>query len=292
MKLCRILFLTFSAYALISCGGAEDRKAVYLEKAKTSMDAGDYDKARIELKNVLQIDPKDGTAQYYLGRNFEKQKNYRKAYGHYLKAEELSPELLINHARLGHFYLLLLNDPEKAKEKAELILSKEPNNPDGLLLTAAIAVKDKDKDNATKIVKDILTRNPKHIESVMFLAVMYIEAKRYNDAIEELDKVLNVKTNNEELNKLLASALMSNKEYDRAELIYKDFLKRNPDSSSSYNNMASFYNATEDFERAEELFHASFSNDPDDVGRLLILVKYISPPKITIFFKLNGVPNW
>ena len=58
MKLYRILLLTFCAYTLISCGGAEERKAVHMEKAKSSIASGNLDKARIELKNVLQIDPK------------------------------------------------------------------------------------------------------------------------------------------------------------------------------------------------------------------------------------------
>ena len=47
MNLFIILLLTFSTYALISCGGAEERKAVYLEKAIASIEAGDNDKARI-----------------------------------------------------------------------------------------------------------------------------------------------------------------------------------------------------------------------------------------------------
>ena len=48
MKLYRILLLTLCTYALISCGGLEERKAVYMEKAKSSIESGDLDKARIE----------------------------------------------------------------------------------------------------------------------------------------------------------------------------------------------------------------------------------------------------
>lgn len=57
MRFYNLAIIVFSTVVLISCGGAEERKAVYLEKAKSSMATGDYDKARIELKNVLQIDP-------------------------------------------------------------------------------------------------------------------------------------------------------------------------------------------------------------------------------------------
>ena len=63
-------------------------------KAKASIEAGDFDKARIELKNVLQIDPKDSEAFYQLGKVYEELNNYRKAFGSYLKSEELNPNLL------------------------------------------------------------------------------------------------------------------------------------------------------------------------------------------------------
>ena len=95
MKFYRILILTLFAYALISCGGAEERKAAYMEKAIQSIEAGDLDKARIELKNVLQIDPKDGPAYYQLGKVFEQQQDFRKAYGNYLKVVRLLQFLLL-----------------------------------------------------------------------------------------------------------------------------------------------------------------------------------------------------
>ena len=162
---------------LAACGGAEERKAVYMEKAKASIEAGDFDKARIELKNVLQIDPKDGEAYYQLGNVYEQQKEYRKAYGNYLKAEELSPELLANHAKLGRFYLLLMNDTEKAQEKIDLILSKEPDNADGLLLKAAVALRNNKLNEALNIAQGIVASAPKHTESIAFLATLYMKRK-------------------------------------------------------------------------------------------------------------------
>ena len=76
----RLLLSIALITVLTACGGAEERKAVYMEKAKSSIEAGDLDKARIELKNVLQIDPKDGEAYYQLGKVLEQQQDFRKAY--------------------------------------------------------------------------------------------------------------------------------------------------------------------------------------------------------------------
>ena len=141
------IITSFAIIALISvlaaCGGAEDRKAAYLEKAEKSIKAGDLDKARIELKNVLQIDPKDSEAYFKLGVVYEGQQDFRKAYGNYSKASELDPENLKYHAKLGQYLLILASDIDKAKEKVKLIKSKDSDNIDGMMLEAAILLKEK-----------------------------------------------------------------------------------------------------------------------------------------------------
>ncbi len=279
MKLYKILILALFTTALISCGGAEERKAVYLEKARVSFEAGDLDKARIELKNVLQIDPKDSKAYFQLGKVHEQLKDYRKAYASYLKSEELDPGNLENQAKLGRIYLLLANDSEKAQQKIDLILAKEPDNSEGLLLKAAMMLKNKDRDGAIRIAKEIVFKNPDHVEGASFLATLYIGEKKNKAALDVLNNALKTNKDNESLNRLLAFSLIKNKDYDRAEIIYKNFLKRNPDSGASYNNLAIFYNTIGNTAKAEETLRASMDNDPSDIDRKLLLVKYIKDIK-------------
>jgi len=275
MKLFRIFILAFFAVTLIACGGAEERKAVYLKKAKASMEAGDLDKARIELKNVLQIDPKDSDAYYQLGRVFEQKKEYRKAYGNYLKAEELNPENLSNQAKLGRIYLLMANQPEKAQEKIDYILSKDSNNVDGLLLKALMLYRKKDTHEAMKIVESVVSSDPGNFEGVALLAAVYTKDNRLVDAITILSDAIKVNPDDIQLNKLLALAFVKNKDYKRAETIYKKFLEKKPDNVESYNNLASFYILSGDKSKAEKTFRLSIENDPDDVDRVLALVRYI-----------------
>lgn len=279
MKFYKIIILSLFAVTLISCGGAEERKAAYLEKALASIESGDTDKARIELKNVLQIDPKHGEAYYYLGTIFEKKKDYRKAYSHYLKADELNPVHLANQARLGRFYLLLLNDVETAQQKAHFILAKEPENPDGLLLKAAITLRDKNIAGAIEISKDIISKDPNHVEAATFLATLYAKENNNEEAIKTLDNALENNQNHEQLNNILATILVKDKDYERAENIYVGFLERNPDISSSYNNLAAFYDLTGDKVKSEEILRSSVDNDPDSEDRILTLIKYINSVK-------------
>ena len=71
----RLLIIALTVGLLSACGGKEERKAKYLEKGKSYLAEKNYDKAKIEFKNVLQIDPKDANGYLFLGQIEEKQKN-------------------------------------------------------------------------------------------------------------------------------------------------------------------------------------------------------------------------
>ena len=279
MKLFRTLILTLSAYALISCGGAEERKSVYMEKAKSSIETGNFEKARIELKNVLQIDPKDSEAYYLIGKVFEQSKNYGKAFANYRKAEDLNPDLLENKARLGRLYLLLADDLEKTQEIIDFILAKEPANSEGLLLKAAVYLKDNKKQEAINIGIDILKINPGNIDAASFVVTMYLRDKKFDEATDVLNTAVQANQGNDPLNNLLAIALVANKDYERAEVIFKNFLEKYPDDRSSYDRLASLYNTTGDEVKAEVVLRQSIENNPQDTERYLTLVKYIQQIK-------------
>lgn len=267
--------LALTLAVLVGCGGAEERKSVYMDKAKQSYELGDYDKARIELKNVLQIDPKDAEAHYQIARVFEKLQNYRKAFGHYLRVEELDSEHLLNQAALGKLYLLVTNEQDKAQEKIDWILAKDPQNPDGLLLTAAQAHRGGDIVKAREIAEQILVNDPAHTDTVVFLSTIYVSQKNFASAVSVLEAAVKSDANNEQLNKLYALSLMRNNQHEEAEQAYKAFIDRNPDSAEGYNYLAAFYNETNNVDMAESMLQKSIEADTSDPDRVLTYIKYI-----------------
>ncbi len=274
-KLFKFSFIvTVVVSVLVACGGADERKVAYLEKARQSIKAGNFEKARIELKNVLQIDPKFAEAYFELGKIFEEQKNYRKAYGNYLKAEELDPDNMENQARLGRFYFVLMKDEGKAQEKVDFILSKEPDNVDGLLLKAIILSSHDKTDDAISLLEKNFERAPGNSDNAAFLAAHYIKADKIDRAVEVLSSSLNV-TPSEKLNLMLANIFMHNKEFDKAEKIFKQELENNPDEFEAYVRLAAFYNQTERKGEAKDTIKAAIEAEPEDSDRKLALIKLI-----------------
>ena len=134
-----VVFLLIVAI-LAGCGGAEERKAKYLERGKAYFEEQNYEKAAVEFKNVLQIDPKTAAPYYYLGRIAEQDQDWRKAFGYYGKAVELDPELIDARVHLGRFYLLA-GDMEKSSEQADEVLKREPANADAQVLRASLLMR-------------------------------------------------------------------------------------------------------------------------------------------------------
>src|SRR5271155_472907 len=73
------LVVCLGSMVVAGCGGAESRKAKHLEKGNQFLAAGNFDKARVEFRNALQIAPTDSEARYDNGVVDEKLGNIREA---------------------------------------------------------------------------------------------------------------------------------------------------------------------------------------------------------------------
>jgi len=279
MKISNILFVISLVFTIAGCGGAEDRKAAYLEKAEKSLNAGDLEKARIELKNVLQIDPKDARAYFKLGEIFERQKEFRRSFGNYNKAAELDPDNLEYQAKLGRFHLLLAGDIETATEKMNLILSKDKNNINGLLLKAGILSKQGKIKEAKEIAANLFKNHPNNVENAIFLSSLYLQEKEYDDAIRVLDNAVISSPGDQSLLAKLADVLFVNKDFSRSEQTLKEILNAHPDVFQSHLMLALFYQKTGEAEKAEAVLRDAIAADEENVKRKLVLVEFFQQTK-------------
>jgi Tfp pilus assembly protein PilF len=279
MNIFKALIISSVAVIVIACGGAEERKAAYMEKAEQSLNAGDVEKARIELKNVLQIDPKDAQAYFKLGNIFEQKKEYRKAFGNYSKAAELDPENSEYQAKLGRFHLLLAGDVDKATEYMDRVLAKDNNDVNGLLLKAGILLKQGNVADAKEIARSIYNNHPDNVENSIFLASLYSRDKLYSEAIAVLEEAVKKKPDNQQLLSLLGNALFINKDYSRSEQVWKRILNEHPDVFRNHVALAIFYQKIGESAKAEEVLRTAITTDEEDIQRKLVLVEFIQQTK-------------
>jgi cytochrome c-type biogenesis protein CcmH/NrfG len=178
-----ILALLF--FSLPSCASKEEKKAEHLRQAKQYVEKNELRKAVIELKNVVQLDPKNDEAYCTLGETYLRLKEGRDAFQAFSRAASVNPNNLEAQLKLGQIFLLGRN-PEEATKKADLVLSKSPKNIDAMTLLAGIYVQKRDVDAAIKTLDEILTLDPDHFKTHLALGRLFL-AKNEMEKAERAD---------------------------------------------------------------------------------------------------------
>lgn len=203
------------AAALLGCGGAEERKAEHLTKAIGFFEAQNPEKAAIEFKNVLQIDPKSAKPYYYLGRIEEGKKNWPQAFGFYQKAVELDPNDLDARYKLAQFFTMG-RDAEKAAETLEPVAKQRPTDLDVRMMQAAIANLKGDGLAALAQLQAIVLEKPARPDPYMALAAMYSQQSRLADAEDVIKTGIAANPKSAPLLATLARLYVQQKQWDKA----------------------------------------------------------------------------
>ena len=274
---------------LLACGGAEERKAKYLERGKAYFDEQNYDKARIEFKNVLQIDPKTAEPYYYLGRIAESEQEWAKAFGSYSKAVELDENLVRPRARLAQFYLLQANaekvngnaDGEQtalARAAAELeeVLKRAPDDVEAVTIQAAITQRGGDSQAAIAQLEQIVTRAPDHNPAVVLLASLYEQNQDVDKAGATLEAGVKAKPDDVGLKMALAQFYNRQKREDEATQVLRDVVAQKPEEFGYRLTLAKFLVERKEVDAAETVLREAIAADPDDARRYVALAEFLS----------------
>ena len=132
---------------LVACSGGEERQTKYLDRAQQYFDDGNYEKARVDLKNVLQINANNTDARYMMALVEEKEGNWRAVYGNLNAVVELDENHLQAITKLGTI-LLASKQIELATEKADRAMELAPANANSLALMASVEAVRENKDIA------------------------------------------------------------------------------------------------------------------------------------------------
>ena len=271
----KIFVLVIIAAILTGCGGAEQRKAKYLARGKAYIEQQNYDKARIEFRNVLQIDPKYAEAYFLLGKAEEGRGEYQQAFGAYSKAIELNPDHVEAHVQLGRIYLLA-GDTAKAKEQADAVLAKQPTYSGALLLKAAIALRDDKDEDALKQASDLIKAAPTEVEAYAIAAAVYFKQKKLDQSAAILKQGIIANPKDVSLRLNLAQVYTVQGDNKNAEDMLQECITLEPKNLRHRVNLASFLTKTNQLDKAEKVLRDAIAQDPEDDQRRMLLVEFLS----------------
>lgn len=277
------------------CGGAEARKLKYMERGQSYLAQGNYEKARIELRNVLQIEPDNALALYLSGEVAEKLNDYRTAAGMYQAAIDADPNHRAAIARLAKLFLfagaadraLQLVEPALAKgEDSQLLTVRgaariqsgdaegglsdarravevDPDNSDAIALLAATYRRSAKNDEALTLLREAVKRHPDDSALRLVLAQLYVQLEDRGSAETELTELVRLNPKEHKYRYQLAHFYLGQKNVDRAERVLRDAIAVEPDASELKLALSDFLATQRSRQQAERELRAFIAAEPD-----------------------------
>lgn len=228
-----------SVLIISGCSGGEERQAKYLERAESYFAQENYDKARIEVKNVLQINPKHAEARYLLGMLAELDENLSVAFANFNLALELDPQHLKSLNKLAYYYVMSKDNPASL-EKVNAVLAIDANNADALATLATVYASQNNTSAAIEKAQLALANQPGHVHATTVLTGLY--AKGNPDlALEVIGEAIANQSRNESLKMLKVRVLHSQNKRDDVIALYKELIAEHPDKLLYYGQLVTYH---------------------------------------------------
>lgn len=260
---------------LVGCGGPEERKAKYRLKAQEYFEQGNYPKARVALRNVLKIDPKDAEAYFLYAQVEEKERNWRNAVAGYQQVVEIKPDHEGALIKLGKYYLEA-RAIDMVGEVTDRVLAKTPKHVGAHALKIAATAVSGQIEEATVKAEQLIVEAPTEVDAVLLLASLYTARQHGSQALPVLQRGLDAHPDNLELLDAQAMTYVRQGQLAEAETILLRIVSLEPKTLDHRLRLVAFFDQQKQYEKAETTLREAIQIDPDSEERRLAMAEYIA----------------
>jgi tetratricopeptide (TPR) repeat protein len=259
---------------LVGCGGAQSRKAHFLERGRQYLAQGHFDKAGVEFRNALQMAPNDPEARFENGVVAEDLGAYTNALRFYQGAVEIAPDYLEARQRLARL-LLLGGRFQQALDAAKPGLDKHPDDPELLAIRAAGRARlQLDIPGAIADAERAVRLDPHNAEAIEVLESLYGREHRDEDAIKLLERGVGDNPKSISLKLALAERYSSGRPEEAARLL-KDTIALKPDDARYRIDLARFYASLNRFDESEATLRTGLAALPHNAALAQTLIEFV-----------------
>ena len=250
------------ALSISGCSGKQERIAKHLERAKTLYSATDYEKARVEFKNVLQMDPKNIDAIVGQAQVYEKLEKWRESAGLFQRAIDLDKNRVDAKENLARIYFLA-GGYEKSLELLDDVLKTNPDSTVALTVKGALLAQKGDVDIAMTLVNKALLTSPDHMDAIMLKASLLTQRKKHDEALRVLAQGLKTHPNHPGIMTVMAKINADLGREDKAIEILQHLVSIHPDDMAYRSRLAAYYVQLKKPDLAEQVFREGVDQLPE-----------------------------
>jgi tetratricopeptide (TPR) repeat protein len=260
---------------LTGCGGAEARRGGHMERGREYFAAENYEKARVEFRNALQVSPEDAEIRFMNGRVAEKLGNISDAARMYQAALDVNADHVQARAALGRMYVFG-GGPDRANEIVAPGLEKHPDDPELLTVRGAARIQLKDRDGALADAEKAMKLAPDNENAAALLASLYRQMGEPARAADVVKAVLERQPSSVDLRQVLASLYSSVGETQLAEEQMRKVVELKPKELRYRQLLAMSYIRTKNTDKAEETLREALTALPDSSAAKLAYVEFLT----------------
>jgi tetratricopeptide (TPR) repeat protein len=257
---------------------------------------GFYDQARKEFQNILEVNPENASALFYLASIEERIGNLEEAERIFKRLLTISPNYLDVHNHLGVIYhkkgkldlalkefelaldqaeysevyynlsvvYRLKGHPDKAVKAAQMAIDLDPGYADAINQLGQLAFDHGALGEALEYFQQALRIEPKHLEASNNLGVLYHRQGLGDEAIKAFEKVLSIDPNSAEAYNNLGSIYLTRGLYDQAEGAFKQAIRLKPDYLEGIINLGTALFHKGDYTNAIDYYQQAIELEPEN----------------------------
>ena len=277
-KTVRTLMFLACCVALAACSSKAERIQSGLRKGAQYAANSDWDHAGVEVRNVLQMDPKNAAAYLIAARIEDGKGGYRNAFANYSKVVELDPASIDGRLGMARIYLLS-GELDKAATLIRAVLATAPQNVRAQALQVALLAR-QGKLDAARVQADRIVQDGQALDSdsSMVLAGFYFNLQLPEPALGLLDRAATVAGRDIRLLQMSAeiaeAAPAGSPLAARADGYFARAVGVAPQDSALWNEWAAMRVRRNEMDQAERVLRDAVKAVPDDHAREIALLSF------------------
>lgn len=270
----RRLLLVACVALLVACSSGEHRQAQYLERARGLFAAGNFEKAMVETKNVLQINSNNVEGRYLLAQLYEREQNWQQMFANLRLVVDLDGKHIPARIRLGQTYYANAMYPE-ALAQADAVLALDATNADAHTLRGSVFFREGKPAEAIQEASLALQQDPDNVGAISVFSAVYGE-KDPERALAVIGDGIARQTKNATLKLLKIEVLEQNQRTDEALAVYRELVDEYPDNLFFRYRMVRYLEQHGRTDEAEAALREIVNTTPDNVDLKLWLAQFLA----------------
>ncbi len=266
--------LAGSMALLVACSSGEARQAQYLERAREHYSTGNFDKAMVETKNVLQINSNNVEGRYLLAQLHEREQNWQQMFANLQLVVDLDGEHIPARIKLGQMFYANAMYPE-ALAQADAVLALEAGNADAHTLRGSVLFREGKHAEAIEEASLALQNDPDNVGAISVFSAVYGE-KDPERALAVIGDGITRQTKNATLKLLKIEVLEHGERHDEALAVYRELVEEYPDNLFFRYRMVRYLEQNGRTDEAEAALREIVNTTPDNVDLKLWLAQFLA----------------